>query len=102
MDREPLYTLCFFPEEHHSKLAYLGTHSGREEDKVAKVGLTPVFGEGYTYFAEASLVLVCRKLYQAPVVEEGFLDKAVLEDCYPQRDFHDLYVGEIIKVLTAE
>ena len=31
--------------------------------------------------------------------EEGFLDKEVLEDCYPQRDFHDLYVGEIIKVL---
>ena len=66
---------------------------------MAKTGLTPAFGEGYTYFEEASLVLVCRKLYQAPVLEEGFLAKAVLEDCYPQRDFHDLYVGEIIKVL---
>ena len=64
VDREPLYTLCFFSEEHHSKLAYLGSHSGRDEDKVAKVGMTPVFGEGYTYFAEASLVLVCRKLYR--------------------------------------
>jgi flavin reductase (DIM6/NTAB) family NADH-FMN oxidoreductase RutF len=102
VDREELYTLCFFPEEYKKALGYLGSHSGRDENKVAKVGLTPVFGEGYTYFAEASLVLVCRKLYRAPVLEEGFVDKAVLEDCYPQRDFHDLYVGEIIKVLKAE
>lgn len=99
VDREELYTLCFFSEEYKPQLTYLGSHSGRDEDKVAKTGLTPAFGEGYTYFEEANLVLICRKLYQAPVVEEGFLDKAVLEDCYPLRDFHDLYVGEIIKVL---
>lgn len=99
VDREELYTLCFFPQEYKPQLAYLGSHSGQDEDKVAKTGLTPAFGEGYTYFEEASLVLVCRKLYQAPVLEEGFLDKNVLEDCYPERDFHDLYVGEIIKVL---
>ena len=102
IDREDRYTLCFFPEQYKKALGYLGTKSGRDEDKVAAVGLTPVHGDGYTYFAEASLVLVCRKLYRAPVLEEGFVDKAVLEDCYPQRDFHDLYVGEIIKVLKAE
>jgi flavin reductase (DIM6/NTAB) family NADH-FMN oxidoreductase RutF len=78
----------------------LGSHSGRDGDKVAAVGLTPVFSDGYTYFEEASLVMVCRKLYRAPVIEEGFLDKALMEDCYPNKDFHDLYVGEIIKVLT--
>jgi len=101
MDREELYTLCFFPG-YKKELAYLGSHSGREVDKVAKMGLSPVFGDGYTYFAEASLVLVCRKLYRAPIVEEGFLDKALVEDNYPQRDFHDMYVGEIVKVLCKE
>ena len=100
VDREPLYTLCFFPAEYTKALGYLGTHSGRDGDKVATAGLTPVFGDGYTYFEEASLVMVCRKLYRAPVLEEGFLDKELMEEYYPQRDFHDLYVGEIIKVLT--
>ena len=100
VDREPLYSLCFFPEEYKKALVYLGTHSGRDGDKVAAVGLTPLFGEGYTYFAEASLVMVCRKLYRAPVIEEGFLDKELMEDCYPNKDFHDLYVGEIVKVLA--
>lgn len=102
VDREALYTLAFFSGEYKDALRYLGTHSGRDGDKVAVAGLTPVFGEGYTTFAEASLTLVCRKLYRAPIVEEGFIDKAVLEDCYPQRDFHDLYIGEIVKVLVQD
>ena len=102
VDREDLYSLCFFPAEYKKALGYLGTHSGRDGDKVAAAGLTPVFGDGYTYFAEANLVLVCRKLYQAPVLEEGFLDKEVMEEYYPQRDFHDLYVGEIVQVLINE
>ena len=98
VDREELYTLCFFPDQ-KKELAYLGSHSGRDGDKVAAVGLTPVFGEGYTYFAEAELVLVCRKLYRAPLLEEGFLDRDIVEKNYPNRDFHDLYIGEIVKVL---
>lgn len=102
VDREPLYTLCFFSPEYKKVLGYLGTHSGRDGDKVATAGLTPVFGPGYTYFAEADLVLVCRKLYRAPILEEGFLDREVLEDCYPKRDFHDLYIGQILKVFVAE
>ena len=101
MDREELYTLTFFPPGYKKQLAYLGSHSGRDEDKVAATGLTPVFGEGYTYFEEASLVLVCRKLYRAPLVEEGFLDKQIIEDNYPERDYHDMYIGEIVKVLKA-
>lgn len=102
VDRESLYTLCFFPKEYKKQLGYLGSHSGRDGDKVAQAGLTPVFGDGYTYFKEASLVLVCRKLYRAPIVEEGFLDKVILEDAYPQRDFHDMYIGGIEKVLVPE
>ena len=43
MDREELYTLTFF-DGHREALSYLGTHSGRDEDKVAKTDLTPVFG----------------------------------------------------------
>ncbi len=101
VDREEYYTLSFFPASYHKALAYLGTHSGRDEDKVAKVGLTPVSDEHGTWFAEAELVLVCRKLYRAPLLEEHFTDKAVVEDHYPQRDFHDLYVGQIVKVLKV-
>ena len=102
MDRENVYTLSFFPEGYREKLSYLGSHSGRDGDKVAETGLTPVFDSGTTYFSEAKLVLVCRKLYRAPILEEGFLDKAVIDRYYPQRDYHDMYVGEIVKALVQD
>ena len=102
VDREPLYTLSFFGPEYKNALGYLGSHSGRDGDKVAHVGMHPVFEDDTTYFAEAKLVLFCRKLYQAPVIEEGFHDKELMDDCYPKKDFHDLYVGQIVKVLVKE
>lgn len=101
IDREEYYTLTFFPG-YKKELAYLGSHSGRDGDKIAAAGLTPVFGEGYTYFEEAKLVLVCKKLYRAPLIEEGFLHQEVVEQNYPQRDFHDMYIGEIVKILVEE
>lgn len=102
VDREEYYTLSFFGPEYKKALGYLGSHSGRDGDKVAAVELTPVFQDDTTAFAEAKLVLVCRKIYRAPLLEEGFLDKSVLEDCYPKRDLHDMYVGEICKVYVKE
>ncbi len=102
IDREEYYSLCFFPEGYRARLGYLGSHSGRDGDKVAKVGLTPVSNEQTTWFEEANLVLICRKLYRAPLREEYFLDKSVVDACYPEHDFHDMYVGEIVKALASE
>ena len=89
LDREPLYTLSFFDKAYREALAYLGSHSGRDGDKVAAVGFTPVFGEGYTTFEQARLTLLCRKLYRAPLREEGFFDKRIVDEHYEARDFHD-------------
>ena len=100
VDREELFTISVFPEKYKKDLGYLGRVSGRDEDKVAATSLTPVFDGEYTYFAEAKLVLVCRKLYQSTLQEDGFIDKSILTDNYPNRDLHDMYIGEIVKVLA--
>lgn len=102
VDREELFTITVFPEEYKKALGYLGSHSGRDGDKVAAAGLTPVFEGDYTYFAEAKLTLVCRKLYRGTIQPEGFMDQSFVEEYYPQRDFHDVYIGQIVKVLVAE
>lgn len=102
MDREETYTLTFFDESRRKQLGYLGTVSGRDENKIEKAGLTPVFSDGTTWFAEAKLVLVCRKLYQQELREDCFVDQAVMDRNYPKRDFHTMYIGEIIKVLARE
>ena len=48
----------------------------------------------------AKLVLVCRKLYQAPLAAEGFVEPGLLDANYPERDLHEVYVGEITRVLV--
>lgn len=49
----------------------MGSHSGRDEDKVKAAGLTPmVMGEGVAY-EEAELTFCCKKIYQHPFEKEG-------------------------------
>lgn len=102
LDREELFTLSVLAPEQRKALGYLGSHSGRDGDKVAAAGLTPVFVDGSTTFAQARLVFVCRKLYHAPLLESGFVDTSLVESDYPERDFHEMYVGEILKILVQE
>lgn len=98
LDQEEYFTLCFFDNK-KKELAYLGSHSGRNEDKIAKVGFHNVILKDYSYIEEANLVLVCKKIYRQTLKEECFIDKNIIEDCYPNKDFHDMYIAKIEKVL---
>ena len=102
VDAEERFSLCVMDASFKKGMAYLGTVSGRDENKIEKAGITPVFAEGTTYFAEAKLVLVCKKLYASELKEEGFLYQDIIEKNYPQRDYHTMYVGKIEKVLVRD
>lgn len=52
-------------------MAYLGTHSGRKENKVASSGLTPISIDGNVSFKESNLVFTCRKVYQHQLEKDG-------------------------------
>ncbi len=100
MERGGYYTLSFFEEGYREALNLCGTKSGRDIDKVEATGLTPVYAPcGVPYFQEARLVLVCRKLYEDELKHECFLDQELDDSVYPQRDYHKVFVGEIIEVL---
>ena len=80
-------------------LGYMGKVSGKDEDKMAKSGLTVTDKDGAPVFKEASLTLVCRKMYRDTLKEENFIDKSNIEKWYPQKDYHDVYVAEIVEEL---
>ena len=101
MDHEDYYTINYLGNNKRA-LAYLGSRSGRDEDKLAKIGLTPEFGYGTTYIKEAKMVFVCKKIYQDTLKEENFIDQDILDFCYPNRDFHDMYVGEVVQILGED
>ena len=102
VDKENYYTLSFFDEAYKKDLMYLGTHSGRDEDKLAKISLTPVFSDESVYFKEAKMVFVCRKIYKGVLHEECFIDQDILKKNYPEHDFHYVYIGEIVKAYVNE
>ncbi|OPY71533.1 MAG: Flavoredoxin [Syntrophorhabdus sp. PtaU1.Bin050] len=62
MEKHEGFTLSFFEEQYRGALTYCGTKSGKDVDKIAQTGLTPVFDNGIIYFSEARLVIVCRKI----------------------------------------
>lgn len=99
IDRSDKFTLSFFEESMRPALKLCGSKSGRDLNKVEATGLTPIFEDGTTCFAEAKLVLECKKIYQDKIHPEGFL-APYIKDCYPQEDYHIIYMGEILKVLT--
>ncbi len=95
MDASGRFTATFF-DGHQQELLYLGSHSGAEEpDKIdhARLHLTHVNGQ--PTFAEGKLVLICRTLYRQALEPDCFLDKAVMEAAYPDKDYSVTYVAEV-------
>ncbi|MHB9038049.1 MAG: flavin reductase family protein [Armatimonadota bacterium] len=95
------FTLSFFDEDFRPALEICGTKSGRDIDKAAATGLTPIAGKmpGTTTFAQARMVVECRKLYFQDLQPAHFLDPAI-ENNYSGTDYHRMYIGEIVDCLV--
>ncbi len=102
VDSADTFSLSFFDGGHKQALGYLGSVSGRDEDKISKVGLTVAYEQNTPYFGEAKLVLLCRKLYNQTMTPDCFIDKSADEKWYPNKDYHILYIAEIEQVLADD
>jgi len=98
MERNGYFTVTAFPESLRSSLQYIGTHSGRDGDKLKAAGLTTEFTKlGNPIFKEANLAIECRIIYKAPFVKEDIAtDVAEIYD--NGMGVHTMYIGEIINV----
>lgn len=101
LEENDRFTIAFFGGEYRKALAFCGSHSGRDVDKARQTGLTPVFDGGAPYFAEASVVLRCKKMAKYDLQPDGFLDPSVANN-YADGDFHRMFIGEIEAVLVRE
>ena len=96
-EREEYFTLSFFSEEYKKALTFCGRNSGRDVDKAKETGLTPKATDGTITFEEAEIVLVCKKLAFQDIKPDGFIDLSIDSTCYPAKDYHRMYIGEIVK-----
>jgi flavin reductase (DIM6/NTAB) family NADH-FMN oxidoreductase RutF len=99
LEQYDTFTLCAFPEQYRDALQLLGSCSGRDHDKIVESGLTPEASAAVAApcFAEAELVVECRKMYWQDMDSQNFLDPAIAKN-YPQKDYHRIYFGEIVAV----
>ena len=101
IEREDYLSLSFFDDEkYRDMLMMCGTKSGRDCDKLALSGLTPVFDREAPYYAEASRVLICRKLYRQRFEPECFTGEKA-DKLYPDGDYHYMYICEITGALAS-
>jgi flavin reductase (DIM6/NTAB) family NADH-FMN oxidoreductase RutF len=96
------FSLTFFDKKYLKELGYLGKISGRDEDKIAKTGLTVAFDKGIPYFEEAGTAIFVKKLFVQRIEEKAFLDRHIIERWYPEKDFHYLYIAEVTNILKRE
>lgn len=105
MAENDLFTVAFFPEEYKKALTVMGTLSGRDGDKVAAAGLTPIAVGETVGYEEASLTFVCKKLYQHPMAREEVAEEIreyyiANPEAYPYDENGDwqphwIFIGEI-------
>jgi len=93
------FTLSFFDKRYKKALDLCGSRSGRDINKTQETGLTAfAASRGAVAFKEARLVVVCRKIYHQDITPKNFIDPRI-EKNYPLKDYHRMYVGEVVKCL---
>ena len=80
IDASDKLSLSVLDEEYRKTLSYLGSVSGRDEDKIGKSGLTVAHTDDVPYFAEANTVITGKKLYAQEYRPECFIDSSLDEN----------------------
>ena len=102
MDREEYYSLCVFDETYKPALKLCGPKSGRDIDKDKETGLTVMFDQEAPYYAEAKLVFICKKMSKQKMEPSSFIDSTIDETFYKEKDYHEVFVGDIVTILKQD
>ena len=102
LEKNDRFILSFFGEHRRIELMRCGSVSGRDVDKVSDVGFNLIRSDkGVPYFDEAEITLICRKIYFSDLNPDNFLTKDAHIQ-YPEKDYHRMYIGEIIDCFIKE
>ena len=98
MENCKYFTVMTFDESRKDILEYMGSHSGRDEDKAKALGLHIQFTEhGAPYYQEAYEVYECELIYKAPFDKENMTGPGKeFYDKRPQTKIHHIYIGKIL------
>lgn len=98
MEKNEYFTVTYFDDCYKKEIMYLGSHSGRDENKVEKVGFHPIDIDGVAVgFNEAKKTLVLKKIFWQDL-DKTNMPKEVIDKYYNIEEPHRVYVGEVVSI----
>ena len=101
MQEEDYFTLSILPMTYETDMKYLGSHSGRNENKYAKTNLHPISVGPAIGIEEANYIMVIKKQLVTKLDFCNYYDKEIYEQWYSHKDKnndHYMFMGEIINI----
>lgn len=94
----PFFVVALPTENMQGIIQLCGSVSGREENKFKKAGFTLRHHEDFPTpsIEECTGALFCQVIQETKVNPATF-PQSIIQEYYPQGDFHHIYFGEIIK-----
>jgi flavin reductase (DIM6/NTAB) family NADH-FMN oxidoreductase RutF len=102
MNENEYFSVSFFDESYKNLLGILGSKSGKDIDKMNIKELESLDIENALAFKEAELTLIFRKIYVDKLKENNFIAKDIAKDIYPTKDFHSVYIGELVDIYVKD
>lgn len=101
MEKFDSFTVCALPEKFKDALSYMGSHSGRDGDKIKATGLTPIKSVKIQApgFDEAELIIECRKMYFDDFDPAHFISPDIAKNY--NGDYHRMYFGEVLHLSAS-
>lgn len=100
IDRDKKFSLSFLSEKHRGLMKFLGTVSGRDEDKMREANVLVNFHKDVPFMDLADLVFICRVMSATEIKAEDFIDDNIDKQWYGDGDYHTMYIAEITDILA--
>lgn len=103
VEKKSRFSLNFMPQtkKYRDAMTYIGRVSGRDEDKMAQVGLEFNLEDKTPTIKDAELIFQCRVLYRGRIEKQNFIERDMAKEYYPEKDYHFVYIAEITEAYQA-
>lgn len=82
-------------------LAFLGSRSGKDSDKITESGLHMCKDGELITFEEGTVAFLCKKVFCAEL-DNQFFDKSIDERIYKNGLYHTMYIGGIERIVGKQ
>ncbi len=104
IEKKGKFSLNFLKEseENRKAMRYIGGVSGRDGDKMKKAGLAYNLEKKTPTIQDAEIVMNCRVIYRGRIEKGNFINRELIKENYPDKDYHFVYLAEITECLVKD